>query len=429
MIIKSVKSKTKLWLSMGCQYVRGKSCSAIYDLNNNQVFSLNKEATKIVDETLKEFALKDKASKACLSKLKELNLLTNCPPIKNAINSTVQPRLDYVWLELTAKCNCTCLHCYGSFGTPRTDNQIALTVKDWEKAIRTIQVLGCKSVQFIGGEPLLHPYIMHLLRYARQHDIENIDVFTNGTFLDKDTVGELSKVRASVRISLYGYDEASHDAITQKKGSFKALDIALKLLREAKIPTTIAVVIMRENQDSLDQIISYIESAGHRYTGYDTIRPVFGDGLSPHAVTNTEILRKRYMETPRFFTTKDRFAINKNWNSCWFGKFALTASGDIIPCIFARDDICGNIKRNSLHEIRDKLLSYWRITKDDVAECKSCEFRYACDDCRPLSEAICGDLYAKYPRCCYDPLRGEWQTLASTPIGNPELITLEAETQ
>jgi hypothetical protein len=55
----------------------------------------------------------------------------------------------------------------------------------------------------------------------------------------------------------------------------------------------------------------------------------------------------------------------------------------------------------------------WASTKDQVAVCKDCEYRYVCFDCRPLSEGAAGGradyLHAPYPRCTYNPYTGEWR--------------------
>ena len=49
--------------------------------------------------------------------------------------------------------------------------------------------------------------------------------------------------------------------------------------------------------------------------------------------------------------------------------------------------------------------------KDDVEGCKDCEYRYACDDCRPLAMGDGDGLYGKYPRCTYLPSTCHWSEL------------------
>ena len=399
----------KYWLSAHCRYVKGACSSAIYDLYHGQVYSLNQDATVLLDQILAEGSIHDDDAVSFLNDLCKKQLL-NCSSLPAEECKENPPlALRYVWLELTNRCNCRCLHCYGAFGMPdRETIALELTVDEWKRIIDRIRDFGGNAVQLIGGEPMLHPCFCELLSYAREKGFETIDVFTNGTMMTDETIKSIQSAGASVRVSLYGYDAASHERITQLKGSFSRLDKSLDMLRESGIPTKIAVVLMEENQEHLDRIISYITDKGHQYTGFDIVRRACHNTQFCHAVTDPEIIRQRTMTEARFFTSDDSFRINSRWNSCWYGKLAITASGDILPCIFARNMVCGNLRKDPFDRIKAKLLKYWNITKDHVSVCCDCEYRYACDDCRPLAEGKTGNLLAKYPRCLYDPYNGKW---------------------
>ena len=391
-------------LSDHCRWIKGAHGSAIYDLYQRKVFSLNLDATIILDEALSGRLSDDNESflfELCQKKLLNCSDHIICESMSGLI-------LRYVWLELTNQCNCRCIHCYGAFGVPKFENQTYVTTEKWFSVIDQIKQYHGNAIQFIGGEPILHPDFCKILRYAADRRIGSIDIFTNGTLVDEHILQEIKKANASVRVSLYGYDSASHDGITQHKGSFQKLDRCLDLLREQNIPTRIAVVMMKENQDCLDRIISYIESKGHVYSGFDTVRQVKHSAQFSHAVTDSRIAEVRCLREPEFQTCCDDYFVNSKWNSCWYGKAAITATGDVIPCIFARDKVCGNILSDEVDQIKEKLVAYWKINKDSVEVCKDCEYRYACDDCRPLAEGETGDFYAKNPRCFYNPYTGCW---------------------
>lgn len=394
-------------LSSHCCYVKGTSGAAIYDLYNGTVFSLNADGREIIDRALRGEDVGKYGS--FMHDLCDRSLF-NCTQYGQLSDiAKPEPSLRYVWLELTSRCNCHCLHCYGAFGSPdREQIDQELSIAEWKDILNTVRKMGCSAIQFIGGEPLLHPDFDELLSYAYNIGINSIDIFTNGCFLSSNTAQLIKKAGASVRVSLYGYDVTSHENITQCKGSFAALDKSLDLLRELHIPTRIAVVLMRENQEALKKIIAYIEAKGHRYSGCDTVRKVRHSAQNSHAVTDPDILQLRNMLKPNFVTSVEDFSCNKFWNSCWYGKFAVTSCGDILPCIFARDLRCGNVRHDAQTMIRDKLLGYWEITKDKIDVCKECEFRYACDDCRPLAMGECADIWGKYPRCFYYPGSCEW---------------------
>ena len=49
------------------------------------------------------------------------------------------------------------------------------------------------------------------------------------------------------------------------------------------------------------------------------------------------------------------------------------------------------------------------LTKDKVDQCKDCEYRYACPDCRP--DSLGEDKLAKPWYCLYNPYDGEWNSV------------------
>lgn len=398
---------THYCISDHCRWVRGSSGSAIYDLKKGEVYAINPDGTAVLEKILAGADVPE-GSAAFVDSLAERYLLNNhdTPIVENRI----PPRFRYVWLELTGGCNCRCLHCYGAFGSPgKKDLQNELTVDEWKDMMDRITAMGGDSLQFIGGEPLIHPHFCELLSYAHQVGFKRIDIFTNAYLLTEEMADLIAEVGASVRVSLYGCDAQTHDAITQHPGSFARLDRSLDILKARDIPVAIAVVLMRENQDILPQIREYIERKGLQYNGFDTVRTVKHSVQNSHAVTRRDITAQRIMHQPHFTTSPFAFSCNRQWNSCWYGKLAITSRGDVIPCIFARDLVCGNVRTDPLESIREKLLGYWRITKDQVEGCSACEFRYACDDCRPLAMGDGDGLLGKYPRCTYLPGSCQWQ--------------------
>src|SRR5947209_18656928 len=72
--------------------------------------------------------------------------------------------LDFLWLEITGKCNLQCTHCYA--GSLPIGTHGTLQPADWERIMSEAQQSGCKTVQFIGGEPTVTPYLLRLVCFA-----------------------------------------------------------------------------------------------------------------------------------------------------------------------------------------------------------------------------------------------------------------------
>ena len=398
-------------LNSNVYFVKGFKNAAVYDLNTRQVYAINEVGKKILEKYLKnDETSMNEDEKEFIDKLVALNILTQNK--KDKIN-LVKPNthLIYTWLELTDRCNMNCVHCYGEFGKPSTSKNEMLSTTEWKQIIDELIQLGCLDIQLIGGEPTVHKDFFDILKYAHDKGMKRIDVFTNATLINENNISVFKENNCNVRVSVYGHNSEIHDKITKYKGSFEKTKNALCLLKKHNIPTKIAVVIMKENEKYVEDIKKFIHSIGHEYTGYDVIRPSCANTISSHTISDVEVLRSRYNVKPIFRTSKEEFFSNYYFNSCWNGKLAITAKGDVIPCIFARDEVVGNVRKNSIDEIKKGIIEKWSITKDKIDVCKDCEFRYCCHDCRPISKGINGDVLSKYPRCCYDPYAGVWRNI------------------
>lgn len=390
-------------------FVKGYKNAAIYDTNNNKVYAVDKYGREIIEDMLSGKEICVDMEREYLEDLEKLDLLTKVN-VSNKKFKIPNAKLVYAWLEITEACNLRCIHCYGQFGPPKIDKDKILKTKDWKDIIDKLLEYGCKDIQLIGGEPMVHKDFYEILEYAHEKGMKRIDVFTNGTFIDEQSIKIFKKTNASIRVSVYGHNAEIHDKITKQKGSFESNKRGLQLLKENNIPTSIAVVIMKENEKYIANIKEYIINMGHKYNGYDVIRPSCITDKKDHSITDIKVLSSRYNTKPEFWTSNNSFIESHFYNSCWNGKIAITTKGDILPCIFARDEIIGNI-REAQEGLTEKIIKKWRKTKEDVETCKDCEFRYCCHDCRPLAKAINGENMSKYPRCCYNPYKGIWEEL------------------
>lgn len=401
----------RLYFKDNVHFVKGYKNAAIYDTNNNKVYALDEYGKQIIENMIEGKEIDVDIEKEYLEELKKLELLTDVNNCSNEKIKIPNAKLIYAWLEITEACNLRCVHCYGQFGHPKIDKEKTLKTKDWKEIIDKLIRYGCRDIQLIGGEPMVHKDFYEILEYAHLQGMKRIDVFTNGTFIDEKSIEIFKKTNASIRVSVYGHNAEIHDRITKQSGSFEANKKGLQLLKENNIPTSIAVVVMKENEKYIDEIKKYITELGHRYNGYDVIRPSCVTDKKNHSITNIKLLNSRYNTKAEFWTSNNSFIESHFYNSCWNGKIAITSKGEILPCIFARDEIIGNIREDTEEQLKEKIVMTWRKTKDDVDTCKDCEFRYCCHDCRPLAKAINGEIMSKYPRCCYNPYKGIWEKI------------------
>ncbi|PYG86859.1 radical SAM protein with 4Fe4S-binding SPASM domain [Ruminiclostridium sufflavum DSM 19573] len=408
-------------LNNSCQLVRGALRGAIYDFQSGKVFSINQDALKLLDE--------------CRNKSVEDVIDINSPHNKNVLDFMDQltytglgsayiykpknkkqaepededEKLSFLWIELTSKCNNKCLHCYSSSDACRNDDKV--THDHWMSLISEAHREGAASIQLIGGEPLLYPGWRELVIKANEEGYEFIEIFTNATLIDDSCIEFFKQQKVNVATTIYADNAEVHDKVTLHQGSFRKTMNAVRKILDEGIPLRIASIIMKANENEADNIIKLLEDLGVETTKLDVVRPT-GRG------DDEELLPERFkipMIKPPFYTSYEEFWKARKQHNCLAGKIAVTSTGDVIPCIFARNEVCGNILASSLGDILkgSALKRCWSTTKDHVKKCKDCEYRYACYDCRPKAQGSDSskDWCACTEDCGYDPYTGIWENL------------------
>jgi radical SAM protein with 4Fe4S-binding SPASM domain len=416
----------------GVFFVPGKLRGAVYDLNSSNVYSINQSACDVLTGTTEnpEF----------WKKLESMNLVTKEKGDgKRIIPELLQnPSLQFVWFEVISDdCNESCIHCYaecmpptyrkamglsteeGGVGNPKQESDKKISFEKWKQLIDESYSLGCRRCQFIGGEPMLYrgengETIFDLAEHSKTVGFEFIEIFTNATLLTPEKVQKIKTLGLNVAVSLYSNNESVHESITKTPGSFRKTTEALKLLQEVGVPVRVETVLMRPNEETIVETQKFVEEMGFSHKQPDVLRPK-GRGDNPSIMpTKESIVKYSLMLSPGFTITRDVLSRNVSGHPCLSGKITITDNGDVLPCIFSRNLAVGNVLETTLRKIvtGQKLQTTWRSTKDNVLVCQDCEYRYACFDCRPLSEGVNqgrGEyLTAPYPRCTYNPYTGEW---------------------
>lgn len=117
---------------------------------------------------------------------------------------------------------------------------------------------------------------------------------------------------------------------------------------------------------------------------------------------------------------------SKNHNNCLNQKVSIDVNGDIKNCPSMKIGY-GNVANTKISDAINNLnfKDVWNITKDSVAVCKECEFRYVCTDCRVFTDDP-NDIYSRPSKCKYNPYVALWEGEAGYVKIN-EMTELEIE--
>jgi len=229
--------------------------------------------------------------------------------------------LEFLWLEITRRCNLTCAHCYASSGPdlPLTER---MTFADWCRVIDQAHALGCRRLQFIGGEPTIHPDLQSLLEHATQVGFRQCEVFTNATLLREDLIQTFKKLGALVFFSFYSIDPAIHDQITGHRGSFERTVEGIRQLASRRVRMAAGIVLLPQNAAHVKQTERFLRRLGVKRIDNDRVRGV-GRGQQ--------------------FVPLSTMPRGELCGACWSGKLCVDSDGYAHPCVFSRFVSVGNV--------------------------------------------------------------------------------------
>jgi len=282
-----------------------------------------------------------------------------------------------LFVELTARCNERCTHCYAESSPERTE---ALSESVVRSALEDAAELGFASVQLTGGDPLVSELCVPAAAYAAELGIANVEVYTNGLALLGRTYEQLAALGARFACSFYSHDAATHDAITRTPGSHRRTPAAITRPAADGLQVRASVIVMDANRDDLASTIAVLRAAGvaEHAIGADVQRSV-GRGLMtirPKDAHLSELLPSAGAGHRAQPSSDPQPAPDLS------GRAAVSYDGTVFPCIFSRAFPLGRLPERRLAEVlRDETplgVDLEHLSREYSAR----QAQQACWDCR-----------------------------------------------
>lgn len=323
-------------------------------------------------------------------------------------------RLLSMELELSRACNLRCIYCYADSGTALHGE---LSVAEILDAVDQAVELGARRIIVLGGgEPLIHPDILAILRHIR-HQGATIDLFTNGTLITAELARECMALGVSPVIKMNSLREDVQDILADRPGTFAKIRRGLQHLRDAgypapDLPLGVQTVICRQNLSELPALWTWIREQG-MVPYFETITLQGRARKYPELLVGPEEIRSTFqtladLDKTRFGLEWDPrppvagLTCNRHFYTC-----TITVHGDVVPCPGV-DIAVGSIRTARLADILHKspvIRDLRNIRQTIKGACKSCEYHHSCYGCRGMAYQHTGDYLAADPLCWRNPER------------------------
>jgi AdoMet-dependent heme synthase len=301
-----------------------------------------------------------------------------------------------VKVELTARCNLRCEHCYQCH-EPSGELSRAELVRLFDELVEMNTLL----VVFTGGEPMLRPDFLEIVTEARTRGFL-IEVLSNATRVDAALARELRRQGVQkVQVSLYGAEAAVHEAVTHVAGSFARTLRGVDHLRAAGIPVTIACSLLRQNVAHWRAIRSFVEEelrlrlsmSYWLYHSGENSERLRSSGLRLEEIR--AYLRELYAErTPRVAKPATAAELDDIICLAAFNNCRVLPNGDVMACAQLERPM-GNLRHSDFASI-------WRhsavaerlraMRRRDLVKCKACPHYSICLVCPGYFDDL-GDLF------------------------------------
>lgn len=328
-------------------------------------------------------------------------------------------------IELTARCNNNCRHCY--INLPAGDIEARkkeLTIPEIDRLGDEAVSLGACWCLLTGGEPLLRNDFAEIYLLLKKKGLL-ISVYTNATLITETQVKLFQQYPPrDIEVSIYGATEETYEAVTRIPGSYKAFMRGLDLLIQGKVKVRLKAMLLRSNVHEFAKISRFCRQKTKDYYRFDPFIHLRNDGnqdrnkeiqaerLWPEEIVKLEksdperfqVLEKnihKYIQTGKKEKTDNRLFYCGIGNS----SFVMGSDGFFRLCSsLCHPDCMTDWRKSTLEEawnlFTPQVIQMEAGEKTILEECKTCPIINLCMWCPAHAHLETGNLDQKVDYFC-----------------------------
>lgn len=341
---------------------------AIFNIVSRNSFKYNEKyimEKNILKDIAIKFSLKDKEILNPMIKrfIQFINLdLGDKEYIYTGVEGMYYPQM--LVLFITNRCFHNCVHCFRN-SSPNSDEMSIENIKYILDKVRG----KVPHIVLSGGEPLIHKDIKELLNNI--YGFSSASMVTSLYGFKTDLINSLDNF-SEIQISIYGWDERSHDNFTNSKGSFVEIWEKIELLINRG--KNIIITSMNNNLSKLEDITRLCISYGVKRLQFGDIVPIGRAKLNRKKISHYEVDKKYILDLQAKYNDKIEILyeegcfsdLKSDYCSAGINKLDIDEYGNVYSCLFGTDLSFGNIIKdkkyfNTKLEIDKKIVNNTNI--------------------------------------------------------------------
>lgn len=321
-------------------------------------------------------------------------------------------------VEITARCNFRCIHCY--LGQHREKSE-ELTTDQVFHILDELSDNGALFVTLTGGECMARDDFPQIYMYAKRKGFM-VCIFTNAYTFTPQLFDLFSKYPPFfVDVSLYGASNSTYKKITGIEDGFDVVMENLTEMNRRNIKFGIKTPLFKQNIADYQQMCSICEKLGVKYRFSFALSPTIDKETYPVSfMVKPELMIRLEAKDPVYRQMGEQYApVENEWGKAYdAGEFVplyicapgvndmfINFRGEVMPCASFRSE-SKSILDQPLSEVWRDFAKYKKIPASSKNRCMRCEARYYCrvcpadqlqyhGDAESIDRTICAHAFAR----------------------------------
>ncbi|MFW6002174.1 MAG: radical SAM protein [archaeon] len=244
-------------------------------------------------------------------------------------------------IELTLKCELSCLYCYTN-ASPKIDTSKELKKNEWNKVVDWLVKNDVRLVTLTGGNPTLSKSFATIVEKLSKSNIY-IRIFTNGIGLDKTQINKIKNPKVIfVEVSLDSMTPNIHNKY--RGNSYESAISAIELLAENKFNLGIGTCIYKKNIEELPKLVEFAKTINATLRFGPMTHQGRAKKLKPNEFLSATELNNFNYSIPELYkkyskifydSSENKYMYENGKCDFFYGVITINPQGKLKPCLLS----------------------------------------------------------------------------------------------